>query len=69
MAPLHSHDPVKSREKTLTQTQKKRRDEKRKQRTTPAISENEQHQRHKGSRLNEEENPCRKSPVSKGESA
>ena len=39
MAPLCSHDPIKSRGKTLTRTQKKERDEKEKRRTTPAISE------------------------------
>ena len=41
MAPLYSHNPVKSRVKTLTQTQRKKigGDEKGKRRTTPAISE------------------------------
>ena len=33
MAPPHSHDPIKSGGKTLTQTQKKRRDEKKRKRT------------------------------------
>ena len=47
-APLHSHDPVKSRGKTLTRTRKKKgRMKKKSQRTTSATSKNKLYQRHK----------------------
>ena len=52
MAPLHSHDPGKSRGKTLTRTRKKKeRMKKKSRRTTSATSKNKLHQRHKGLRL------------------